>query len=111
MLDTAHSPGLPRIHTALAVASARDSSTVPTPSTASAAHGIYVCTYPLIKKPPPTTKNPITDKVFGMEVEETAFLAGGLKYLPFIVLPTHSTNMSAHENHSVKFSRLISQRY
>jgi len=58
-----------------------------------------------------TKKNPITDKVFGTGVEETAFLAGGLKCLPFLVLSTHSTNVSVHENHSVKFSRLISQRH
>lgn len=40
-----------------------------------------------------------------MRVKEMAVLAGGLKYLPFIVLPTHSTNVSVHENHSVKFNK------
>lgn len=56
-------------------------------------------------------KNPITDKALGMKVKEMAVLAGGLKYPQFIRLPTHSTNVSVHENHSVKFNSLVSQRH
>lgn len=73
-----------------------------------AARGIYICRYPLILK---SHKNPITDKALGMKVKEMVVLAGGLKYPHFILLPTHITNVSEHEKHSVKFNSLVSQKH